>query len=69
MTDIYWRRRFVQKLKIDNHTNVLDVACGTGDVCFEILKHHDVSVTGLDISQNMIKLASEKATKRNQSFK
>jgi demethylmenaquinone methyltransferase/2-methoxy-6-polyprenyl-1,4-benzoquinol methylase len=43
------------------------VACGTGDVCFEILKHHAVSVTGLDISQNMVNLANEKAKKQNQN--
>ena len=65
-TDIYWRKKFIQKLDIDNDTIILDVACGTGDVCFEILKHHDVTVTGLDISQNMVKLANEKAKKRNQ---
>jgi len=65
-TDIYWRRKFIRKLNIKDNTKVLDVACGTGDVCFEILKHHDVSVTGLDISQNMVNLANEKARKRNQ---
>ena len=66
-TDIYWRKKFIKKLDIDNDTIVLDVACGTGDVCFEILKHHDITVTGLDISQNMINLANEKAKKHNQN--
>ena len=65
--DIYWRKKFVQKLNIANETKVLDVACGTGDICFEILKYHSVSVTGLDLSQNMINLANEKANKRNQA--
>ena len=65
-TDIYWRKKFIRKLDIANDTKILDVACGTGDVCFEILKHHDVSVTGLDISQNMVKLANKKARKQNQ---
>ena len=63
--DIYWRRQFIRKLNITDNQKVLDVACGTGDVCFEILKHHDVSITGLDISQNMVNLANEKAKKRN----
>ena len=56
--DSYWRKKFVQKLNITNETKVLDVACGTGDICFEILKSHSVSVTGVDLSQNMIALAN-----------
>ena len=42
--DIYWRQKFIQKLNLQNGYSVLDVACGTGDVCFEILKYHSVSV-------------------------
>ena len=64
--DIYWRKIFIRKLKIKNGTKVLDVACGTGDICFEILKHHSVSVIGLDLSSNMINLANQKAEKKNQ---
>ncbi len=64
--DIYWRKIFIRKLNIENDTKVLDVACGTGDVCFEILKHHSVSVIGLDLSSNMINLANQKAGKKNQ---
>ena len=66
-SDIYWRRKFIQKLNIADQTTILDVACGTGDICFEILKSHNVSVTGLDISKNMINLANKKAKKRNQN--
>ncbi len=65
--DIYWRKKFIRKLNIENGTKVLDVACGTGDVCFEILKHHSVSVIGLDLSSNMINLANQKAGKKNQT--
>ena len=64
--DIYWRKIFIRKLNIENNTKVLDVACGTGDVCFEILKHHSVSVIGLDLSSNMINLANQKAGNKNQ---
>ena len=35
--DIYWRKKFIQKLDIHDGDTVLDVACGTGDVGFEIL--------------------------------
>ena len=64
--DIYWRKIFIRKLKIENDTKVLDVACGTGDVCFEILKHHSVSIIGLDLSSKMINLANQKAKKKKQ---
>ena len=40
-TDIYWRRQFIRKLNITDNTKIIDVACGTGDICFEILKHHE----------------------------
>ena len=64
--DIFWRKKLIHKLNISNYTQVLDVACGTGDVCFEILKYHSVNIIGLDLSENMINLANEKAIKRNQ---
>ena len=63
--DIYWRKKFIQQLKIVNGRKLLDVACGTGDVCFEILKKHSVSLIGLDISKNMINLANDKAKKKD----
>jgi demethylmenaquinone methyltransferase/2-methoxy-6-polyprenyl-1,4-benzoquinol methylase len=65
-TDIYWRKKFIQKLNIADQTKILDVACGTGDICFEILRHYNVSITGLDISQNMINIANKKAKKKKQ---
>ena len=65
--DKYWRNRFIKKLHIQNGKTILDVACGTGDVCFEILKNNSVSIIGLDLSQNMINLAKNKADKKNQN--
>ena len=63
--DIYWRKKFIQKLDIQNGDTILDVACGTGDVGFELLKKHSVSITGIDLSPKMVKLAQGKASKRN----
>ena len=62
--DIYWRKKFTRKLDIQDDYNILDVACGTGDVGFEILKKHSVSMTGIDLSQKMIELAQGKASKK-----
>ena len=63
--DIYWRRQFIKKLNINENSKILDVACGTGDVCFEINKQYDVQITGLDISKQMILIANEKAKRKN----
>jgi len=60
-TDIYWRKKFIKKLNINNDTLILDVACGTGDLGFEILKRHSVSVTGIDLSPKMVELARKKS--------
>ena len=37
--DIFWRKKFIKKMNLSNNTSLLDVACGTGDVCFEIQKN------------------------------
>ena len=63
--DIYWRKKFTRKLDIQDGDTILDVACGTGDVGFEILKKHSVSITGIDLSQKMVDLAQLKARKQN----
>lgn len=65
--DILWRKR-VAKLASQTLTGpsdfVVDVACGTGDVAFEI-EHIGVPlVTGLDYSSGMIAEAQRKAKKR-----
>ena len=54
--DRLWRRRAVRGL----HGNVLDVACGTGDMVLELLKR-GCTVTGVDISNEMLAIAGKKA--------
>lgn len=54
--DCLWRRRAVRGL----HGNVLDVACGTGDMVVELLKHGCI-VTGVDLSEEMMAIARQKA--------
>ena len=50
--DRCWRKRAVKGL----HGNVLDVACGTGDMVVELMKQ-GCSVTGVDISEEMLDIA------------
>ena len=60
-TDIYWRKKFIKQLPLKRGVCLLDVACGTGDVGFEILTKVPVKLICLDYSFNMIKLARNKA--------
>ena len=60
-TDIYWRKKFIQTLNIKDGQTVLDVACGTGDIGFEILKKYNIELINLDLSENMLNIAEKKA--------
>ena len=62
--DIYWRKKFINKLNIKNGSTVLDVACGTGDVGFHILKNNKINLINIDISNNMLSIAKKKAFKK-----
>ena len=54
--DRCWRKRAVQGV----HGKVLDVACGTGDMAVELLRQ-GCSVTGVDLSTEMMAIAKRKA--------
>ncbi|MBC8479519.1 MAG: bifunctional demethylmenaquinone methyltransferase/2-methoxy-6-polyprenyl-1,4-benzoquinol methylase UbiE [FCB group bacterium] len=62
--DLYWRRQLVKSLGIIKGQKILDVATGTGDVGFAILRHHDVQVVGLDYAYNMTVIGRNKAIQR-----
>ena len=52
----------LDKGEITEGTRVLDVACGTG-VLFPYYESRDVSVTGIDVSPEMVKIAKSKFPK------
>lgn len=54
--DRCWRKSAVRGL----HGKVLDVACGTGDMAVELLRQ-GCSVTGVDLSKEMMAIAKRKA--------
>lgn len=54
--DRRWRKSAVHGL----HGKVLDVACGTGDMAVELLRQ-GCSVTGVDLSKEMMAIAKRKA--------
>lgn len=60
--DVMWRKALVSAMDIPNQGKVLDVACGTGDIGLEILRHSniEINVYGLDFSIKMLQLARNK---------
>jgi demethylmenaquinone methyltransferase/2-methoxy-6-polyprenyl-1,4-benzoquinol methylase len=54
--DVGWRRRTVRALALDPRAKVLDLACGTGDLCDELTRAGYVPV-GVDLSFGMLAAA------------
>jgi demethylmenaquinone methyltransferase/2-methoxy-6-polyprenyl-1,4-benzoquinol methylase len=52
--DSLWRKRVVQRLP---QGDVLDLACGTGELALAIARRDGVRVTGLDLSEGMLEVA------------
>jgi demethylmenaquinone methyltransferase/2-methoxy-6-polyprenyl-1,4-benzoquinol methylase len=51
--DVGWRRKTVRRLRLGPGSLVLDLACGTGDLCRE-LKAYDLVAIGADLSFGML---------------
>ena len=51
--DVRWRRRAVKDLRLSEGSTVLDLACGTGDLCIDLLDA-GLSPIGLDFSAGML---------------
>ncbi|MCR4659442.1 MAG: bifunctional demethylmenaquinone methyltransferase/2-methoxy-6-polyprenyl-1,4-benzoquinol methylase UbiE [Bacteroidales bacterium] len=66
--DRCWRKRAVKEFSILNsQLSILDVACGTGDMAIALAqKGH--RVTGIDLSEEMLAIARQKAAKANIGF-
>ncbi|MBA2282818.1 MAG: ubiquinone/menaquinone biosynthesis methyltransferase [Acidimicrobiia bacterium] len=54
--DVGWRRKAVASLALPAGSTVLDLACGTGDLCRE-LAAHDLRAVGVDLSLGMLSAA------------
>jgi len=58
--DKIWRKKLVKILKKQQASNVLDVATGTGDLAIAASKIDDIKITGVDISEEMLRVGREK---------
>src|SRR5688572_13668658 len=59
--DQAWRRRAVSLSKLKLSDDVLDVACGTGDLTEAFAAAEPRSVTGLDFTREMLAIAQHKS--------
>lgn len=60
--------QILDNAKVYEEKDVLDVACGTGVLIPDYLKRNVRTVTGVDFSPKMIKVASEKFKQNKVSF-
>lgn len=58
--DVGWRRRAVNDLRLPGGALVLDLACGTGDLCRE-LQRNGYRAVGFDFSHGMLTAATTSA--------
>lgn len=68
--DYYWRHALARAVKKVNPSNVLDLATGSGDVVFTLIKHlnKDTAITGVDFCAPLLEVAdSKKRAKYPQS--
>ena len=51
----------INKLKIENNMNVLDIGCGWGGLAIEIAKQTGANVKGITLSENQLKTSRQRA--------
>lgn len=63
--DIYWRRKAIAKLDVDENALVLDLASGTADLAIETVRQKRCKVMATDIALRMLVFAKEKLRRKN----
>jgi len=62
--DKRWRKKTIGLLKPFHPKLILDIATGTGDLAIEALSLKPEHITGVDISEEMLKVAEQKLEKK-----
>jgi demethylmenaquinone methyltransferase / 2-methoxy-6-polyprenyl-1,4-benzoquinol methylase len=65
--DIYWRRKAIDLLVPLKPASILDIATGTGDLALEAVRLKPRKITGIDISEGMLRVGQEKIKQKNLS--
>lgn len=68
--DNIWRKKTVALCQLKKHDKILDLCCGTGQMCLKLVKAHvrGISVTGLDFNDEMLKVARKKLDPLSDSY-
>jgi len=64
-SDKRWRRKTIRMLKPFSPKQILDIATGTGDLALEALSLNPDHITGVDISEEMMKIGEKKILQKN----
>ena len=57
----FWKKQFLRLCNLSNKENILDVACGTGDIALAIKKQkNSINLTCLDPNKEMIQICKQK---------
>lgn len=64
-TDKRWREKTIGLLKPYNPEQILDIATGTGDLAIQAISLNPQIVMGVDISEEMLKIAGKKIIQKN----
>jgi demethylmenaquinone methyltransferase/2-methoxy-6-polyprenyl-1,4-benzoquinol methylase len=67
--DRWWRKKTIEMLWDESPKRILDIATGTGDMAFGLMKLKPDKVTGIDVSEKMIAIGKRKAAKKGFSDK
>lgn len=68
--DVLWKRNMLAAVPNDReYDRILDLACGTGIVTFDLAhRHPDAEVVGLDLSPEMLSIARDRNDRDNVRF-
>ena len=62
-----WKKEVLSIAKQIKPKTILDIATGTADIAIELSKIKDSKITGIDISNEMLKIAETKTRTKNLS--
>ncbi len=62
--DRRWRKKLIYSISPYSHDKILDLATGTGDLIFYLIKLKPDEIVGIDISEKMLELGREKINKK-----
>lgn len=66
--DKWWRKKAVQRLRVEGDAPILDLCCGTGDLAIAIADSvgTDIQVIGSDFCHAMLEIARDKESERTR---